>query len=103
MLRGKSEKLHCQHTRNAQLGGYLDAHLHGALRERCRQVRGWGKSLGADAVSLHRLGDRPGFDLAGGAAGDEHGQLASKGNFFLSHKRSTSGEKLFYQRLQLLR
>lgn len=72
LLRGKGEKLHCQHASHTEFGGYLDAYLHRTLRERCRQVRGRGKSLSADPISLHGLGDRPGFDLAGGAAGDEH-------------------------------
>ena len=103
LLRGEGEKLHCQHTRNAQLSGYLDAYLHGALRQLRGQVRGRGKSLSADPISLHRLGDRPGLDLARGTAGDEHGQLAGKSNFFLSHERGACCEELLYQRLQLLR
>ncbi len=103
LLRRKGEELHCKHASHAELGSYLDAYLHGALCQLRGQVRGGCERFCTDTISLHGLGDRPSLHFAGGAAGDEHGQLAGEGYFFLSHQRGACCEKFFYQRLQLLR
>ncbi len=103
LLRGEGKELHRQHAGNAKFGGHLDAHLHGALGQLRRKVRGGGKSLGADAVPLHGLGDRPDLHLAGGAAGDEHGQLAGEVDLFFGHERGIGRKQLSDERLQLLR
>lgn len=103
LLRGEGKELHCKHASHAELGSYLDAYLNGALCQLRGQVRGGCERFGANAIALHGLGDRPSLHFAGGAAGDEHGQLAGKGHFFLSHQRGACREKFFYQRLQLLR
>ena len=103
LLRRKGEELHCKHASHAELGSYLDAYLHGALCQLRGQVRGGCERFCTDTISLHGLGDRPSLHFAGGAAGDEHGQLAGEGYFFLSHQRGACCEKFFYQRRQLLR
>ena len=50
------------------------------------EVRRRGEHLGADAVGLHRLDDRPGRRLAGRAAGDEHGELADEVDLLLEQQ-----------------
>jgi hypothetical protein len=47
------------------------------------QVGRGGEDLGADPVGLDGLDDRPRGRLPGGAAGDEHGQLAVEGHELL--------------------
>ena len=60
-----------------------------AARSSVEAGRG-GEHLGADAVGLHRLHDRPGGGLAGRAAGDEHGELADEVDPLLGEQPSAS-------------
>lgn len=96
LLGSEGKELDGQHTGHAEFSSYLDTHLHGVLSKLRREVRSGREGLGADAIALHGLGDRPGFDLTGGAASHKNGQLASQINFLFRHERSIRDEKLLY-------
>ena len=102
LLGGKSKELNGQHASHTEFGGYLDTHLHSVLSKFWREVRGGRESLGTNAIALHGLGNRPGLNLTGRAAGHEYGELAGQVHLLFRHERRIGSKKLLYQRLQLL-
>ena len=90
----ESKEFDGQHAGHAEGLGDGQAQLGSALGKfRCK-AGGGGNGLGADAVFLTGLGNRPHLGLAGRTAGDQDGKLAGKFHLFLCHQRGSGLEQL---------